>query len=92
MDDFSWGQTRKVVGDTGQAHTDKDGVFDSSHIVMKRWADFERDRRYKSGSRSRDSTYDVLQRGGSPQRSASNRYSVVSVRFVLLDGHRSPLN
>lgn len=46
---------------------------------MKRWADFERDRRYKSGNHSRDSTYDIIHRAGSPQRSASNRYSVVSV-------------
>ncbi|KAK4698764.1 chitin synthase, partial [Phenoliferia sp. Uapishka_3] len=80
MDDFSWGQTRKIVGDTGGGHTDKDGEFDSSNIVMKRWADFERDRRYRSGNHSRDSTYDnlILQRSGSPQRTASNRYSVVS--------------
>lgn len=57
FDDFSWGQTRKVVGDKGHDAGDKDGEFDSSHIVMKRWAEFERDRRWKSGTGSRDSTY-----------------------------------
>lgn len=83
MDDFSWGQTRKIVGDDGKVHGDKDGVFDSSHIVMKRWADFERDRRYKSGGASRDSAFDLLRRE-SPRRQGSNRYSVVSVRLTLV--------
>ncbi|KAF9011219.1 glycosyltransferase family 2 protein [Cyathus striatus] len=45
FDDFSWGQTRKVAGDTGADHGDKDGEFDSSHM------------RWKSGTQSRDSTY-----------------------------------
>ncbi|KAF7336695.1 Glycosyltransferase family 2 protein [Mycena venus] len=44
FDDFSWGQTRKVSGDT--THTgDKEGEFDATHIVMGRWAEFERERR-----------------------------------------------
>lgn len=84
---LSRGQTRKIVGDDDQGHTDKDGEFDSSHIVMKRWADFERDRRYRSGSHSRDSTYDnLVQRSGSPQRPASNRYSVVSSADTYTSG------
>ncbi|PFH46394.1 glycosyltransferase family 2 protein [Amanita thiersii Skay4041] len=70
FDDFSWGQTRKVAGDPGDDHGDKDGEFDSSHIVMKRWAEFERERRWKSGTQSRDSTYE--------RRTDSNRYSMVS--------------
>ena len=57
FDDFSWGQTRKVLGDKGGDHGDKEGEFDSTHIVMKRWAEFERDRRWKSGTQSRDSTF-----------------------------------
>ena len=57
FDDFSWGETRKVLGDKGHDTGDKDGEFDSSHTVMKRWAEFERDRRWKSGTQSRDSTY-----------------------------------
>jgi len=67
FDDFSWGQTRKVLGDKGGDHGDKEGEFDSTHIVMKRWAEFERDRRWKSGTQSRDST-----------RTDSNRYSMAS--------------
>ena len=68
FDDFSWGQTRKVTGDKKGGHGDKEGEFDSSHIVMKRWAEFERDRRWKSGTQSRDSTYN--DRPGSPKRYA----------------------
>jgi chitin synthase len=66
FDDFSWGQTRKVSGDSKGNHGDKEGEFDSSHIVMKRWAEFERDRRWKSGTHSRDSTY--YDRPSSPKR------------------------
>ncbi|KAJ1033061.1 hypothetical protein NDA16_000340 [Ustilago loliicola] len=79
MDDFSWGATRVVQGENkNENHGDADGKFDPSHIVMKRWAEFERERRWKSGTHSRDSTYDVVQRTGSPERSGSTRYSVVS--------------
>jgi len=46
FDDFSWGETRKTAGDTkGGGHGDAEGEFDSSKITMKRWAEFERDRR-----------------------------------------------
>lgn len=45
---------------------------------MKRWAEFERDRRYRAGSHSRDSTYDVIQRSTSPHRSSSPRDSTIS--------------
>lgn len=55
FDDFSWGQTRQVSGDKGDSHADKEGEFDSSHIVMKRWAEFERDRRWRNGQQSRGS-------------------------------------
>ncbi|KZW00470.1 hypothetical protein EXIGLDRAFT_639196 [Exidia glandulosa HHB12029] len=71
FDDFSWGQTRKIAGDEkAEKHGDKDGEFDSSHIVMKRWAEFERDRRWRSGQQSRDSVW-----AGS---NTPKRYSLVS--------------
>ena len=41
FDDCSCGQTRKVLGNKGGDHGDKEGGFDSTH--MKRWAEFERD-------------------------------------------------
>lgn len=46
FDDFSWGETRKVGDGDKSAHGENEGLFDSSHIVMKRWRDYERDRRY----------------------------------------------
>ncbi|KAI0319028.1 glycosyltransferase family 2 protein [Amylostereum chailletii] len=72
FDDFSWGQTRKVAGDKGGDHGDKEGEFDSTHIVMKRWAEFERERRWKSGTQSRDSAY------YDPKSNSPKRYSLVS--------------
>lgn len=81
MDDFSWGETRKVAGETKDAsHGDKEGVFDSSHIIMKRWVDFRREEMWRDGTTSRDSQlFDVLQRSHSPKSGLpSNRYSLVS--------------
>ncbi|KAI7896780.1 chitin synthase [Mucor mucedo] len=46
FDDFSWGDTRKVEGvkkDTG--HGDESGEFDSSVITMKKWSEYEMERR-----------------------------------------------
>jgi hypothetical protein len=48
MANWCRGDTRRVEGelkDTG--HDEGSGEFDSSQIVMKRWAEFERDRRRK---------------------------------------------
>lgn len=78
MDDFTWGATRQVAGGKEKAHGDKEGEFDSSNIVMKRWAEFERDRRWKSGTHSRDSTYEAVNRNASPHRPGSHRLSVNS--------------
>jgi len=63
FDDFSWyplalsflgqclicrGDTRRVEGELKHgAHGEGGGEFDSSQIIMKRWAEFERDRRKK---------------------------------------------
>jgi chitin synthase len=69
MDDFTWGETRKIVGEHKElAHGDKEGEFNSKDIVMKRWVEFERERRWKNGTTSRDSAmYDVVQRSTSPR-------------------------
>jgi chitin synthase len=51
FDDFSWGDTRKMAGEkkgagkSGHEHT---GEFDSSKITMKRWGDFEQERRLRA--------------------------------------------
>ncbi|KAI8084634.1 chitin synthase [Halteromyces radiatus] len=46
FDDFTWGETRKVQGESKQGqHGEKEGIFDSSKITMKKWCEHERDRR-----------------------------------------------
>jgi len=67
MDDFTWGETRKIHGEVKEvAHGDKEGKFDPANLVMKRWQEFERERRWKSGTQSRDSG--LYDRGGSPRK------------------------
>ncbi|TQS33491.1 hypothetical protein Golomagni_06162, partial [Golovinomyces magnicellulatus] len=49
FDDFSWGETRKTSGDKAKkGGIEQQGEFDSSKITMKRWAEFEREKRSKS--------------------------------------------
>ncbi|KAF2754159.1 chitin synthase 4 [Pseudovirgaria hyperparasitica] len=51
FDDFSWGDTRKTSGEkTKKAGLEYEGEFDSSKITMKRWHDFEAERRLKAPS------------------------------------------
>jgi chitin synthase len=46
FDDFSWGDTRKVEGVAkDKGHGDEGGQFDSSVITMKKWSEYEMDRR-----------------------------------------------
>ncbi|KAI8139495.1 chitin synthase-domain-containing protein [Fennellomyces sp. T-0311] len=45
FDDFSWGATRKVVGEKkDKGHLDAEGKFDPSRLVMKKWEDWEAER------------------------------------------------
>lgn len=51
FDDFSWGDTRRAAGEkkgAGKGGHEGDGEFDSSKITMKRWGDFEQERRLKA--------------------------------------------
>lgn len=48
FDDFSWGETRKTTGDKVKKGIEHEGEFDSSKITMKRWAEFERERRLRT--------------------------------------------
>lgn len=43
FDDFSWGETRAVVGGS-KAHDEAEGEFDSSQIKMLRWREFQAER------------------------------------------------
>ncbi|KAJ2450143.1 hypothetical protein EV183_004493 [Coemansia sp. RSA 2336] len=45
FDDFSWGETRKVHGETKDTgHGDGGGTFDAGSVPLKRWEDYERKR------------------------------------------------
>lgn len=62
FDDFSWGDTRRMEGEkkgAGKGGHDHDGEFDSSKITMKRWGDFEQERRLRgpASSSTRDFGY-----------------------------------
>ncbi|TVY30465.1 Chitin synthase [Lachnellula hyalina] len=51
FDDFSWGDTRKTAGEkTKKAGIEYEGEFDSSKITMKRWDEFEKERRLKASA------------------------------------------
>jgi chitin synthase len=51
FDDFSWGDTRKTAGEkTKKAGLEYEGEFDSSKIKMRRWAEFERERRIRDNN------------------------------------------
>jgi chitin synthase len=56
FDDFSWGDTRQMAGEVkggGKGGHEAEGEFDSSKITMKRWGDFEQERRLRgAGARS----------------------------------------
>lgn len=60
FDDFSWGDTRAISGGDKGGHDEASGEFDSSQIVMKRWRDFEREKRRfaNSGSGYNSGPYD----------------------------------
>ncbi|WPK27736.1 hypothetical protein PUMCH_005134 [Australozyma saopauloensis] len=44
FDDFSWGETRTVIGESKGDHGNADGAFDSSKIMMKKWREWEQER------------------------------------------------
>ncbi|KAI1433746.1 glycosyltransferase family 2 protein [Xylaria sp. CBS 124048] len=51
FDDFSWGDTRKTAGEKSKkSGHENEGEFDSSKIKMRRWAEFERERRGKDNN------------------------------------------
>lgn len=50
FDDFSWGETRTVIGEDTGEHGAKEGVFDSSSITMRRWREWERDSRFQGNA------------------------------------------
>ena len=47
---FSWGDTRKTAGEKDKGHGATEGEFDSTQITMKRWRDFEKERRLRNST------------------------------------------
>lgn len=75
FDDFTWGETRRVAGaEKDTHHGDKYGEFDSSKIVMKRWAEFERERRIKK-SLQQPEAFGKTDKDGNMQQPGSRDYS-----------------
>ncbi|KAF2403769.1 chitin synthase [Trichodelitschia bisporula] len=67
FDDFSWGDTRKTDGDTKGHGYEAEGEFDSSKITMKRWNDFEQDRRNKGSGWSQQGSSQANYPAAAPQ-------------------------
>ncbi|KAJ3139732.1 hypothetical protein HK101_003621, partial [Irineochytrium annulatum] len=54
FDDFSWGETRKVEGETkadAGGHGTKEGTFNVEDVILMRWEDWERERRERQANR-----------------------------------------
>jgi chitin synthase len=72
FDDFTWGETRRVAGaEKDTHHGDKFGEFDSSKIVMKRWAEFERERRIRKSLQQPEAFGKSDKDGNAPTRQSS---------------------
>lgn len=77
------GDTRRIEGESkGEGHGgDAAGEFDSSQIVMKRWAEFERDRRRTQlASHSFDLPQPIPISGGRPASRPPSTKEPPSVR------------
>lgn len=74
FDDFSWGDTRKTAGETTKkAGLEYEGEFDSSKITMKRWGDFEQERRARAPGSGWSQSAPTLVGGSTPwERSRSS--------------------
>jgi len=78
FDDFSWGDTRKTAGEkTKKAGIEYEGEFDSTKITMKRWGEFERERRQRSNAGWASSREDTTLSGG-PWPAQHSRYEEYS--------------
>lgn len=76
FDDFSWGDTRKAAGEkkgADKAGHGGEGEFDSSKITMKRWGDFEQERRLHAPQQFSNQYHNGG--AGSPKYPASINYS-----------------
>ncbi|RHZ50569.1 hypothetical protein Glove_495g30 [Diversispora epigaea] len=90
FDDFSWGQTRVVQGDKAEKdHSRKEGEFDSSQIIMKRWAEWEREKRahYRSSQQKQQLHSSII----SPEEIYAPSANQLSASTII-QGSEKPLN
>ncbi|KAK0730504.1 glycosyltransferase family 2 protein [Lasiosphaeris hirsuta] len=79
FDDFSWGETRKTATEkTKKAGIEYEGEFDSSKITMKRWAEFERDRRARNNYWGAKENIDGGNQSWSQQHGPNGQYEYYS--------------
>jgi len=72
MDDFSWGQTRIVLGESGKKLVVHDeGKFDPRSIPLKSWTDYENELWDKESNHSVGSWVPPTKRDGGESRTAS---------------------
>lgn len=60
FDDFSWGDTRTIAGGN-KDHEELEGEFDHSMIKMRRWREFERERKLNHNFVAPESMWDPAQ-------------------------------
>ncbi|KAJ1943706.1 hypothetical protein FBU59_002826, partial [Linderina macrospora] len=66
FDDFSWGNTRVVVGESGRKHvyTVDNEKFDTSTIPQRKWSDYEQELMWEAGTHSQQGGSDMGSRLG----------------------------
>ncbi|KAL7754087.1 Chitin synthase, class 3 [Sorochytrium milnesiophthora] len=92
FDDFSWGATRQVEGLKKDTHGADDGEFDSSKIVMKRYAEWEQIKR-KAIAQAMSSSTTTAPAGaaaGRPMSSASAQLLSAAGAVVAAAGAAGP--
>ena len=90
FDDFSWGDTRRMAGEkrgAGKGGHEGDGEFDSSQITMKRWGDFEQERRLRAPAWT--SSQPSHGNGGGGPYSLDSQSMYGSTMYNGSDGRRS---
>ncbi|KAK9460553.1 chitin synthase-domain-containing protein [Lipomyces oligophaga] len=100
MDDFSWGNTRVVVGEKGTMVVTAEGKFDPAMIPKKRWEDFQAElwEQYenetmmdgKSDAMSMVSSYYPLEAGRSASAASSRPLSARPMSTLLQEYPEAP--
>lgn len=91
FDDFSWGDTRKTAGEkTKKAGLEYEGEFDSSKITMKKWADFEHERRLRAANASAGSAPSPYAQQPWAATGNGNGGRLGSMTGASYDGHGNP--